>query len=590
MNEPENINLLSDNTLSTRQKRGFSLQLFWVILLPLIAFLLVVVFSSYSLHHQAMRTLVGDRDLRAVRAAARSLSEQLAHLEFSLKALSLSVQQGTDINPPNETIRLLATPFDGGVALFAADGTQLYASQPQPYLDQIAKNLPAFWAEIHSAPSQEVILSQAIPNRGTYIILLGTALPDDRVLVGVFFPAALAQRSLAELGGEGQVTLLVIDQNLNILYHLEGLVMGDNLASHTGVAEALRGESGINYFAAGHDHHVVAFSPVTPPGWALVIIESWEESAGSLLTTTQAAPLILIPVLFFVLAVLWFGARQIVQPILKLRSQAAELGRGNFAAIEEPVGGINEVRGLQAELAGMAVKLKTAQENLRHYIGAITSGIENERRSLARELHDDTLQSLIALNQQVQLLTHKVTTRGSPATPHQDLQKSVRQAIENLRRMTRGLRPPYLEDLGLAAALNMLKKEIRDTTGLEVKFTDLSQDQRLPADVENSLFRIAQEALNNALRHAQASQLEIFLAIEPREVKLVIRDNGRGFIVPDHPEQGAAQGHFGILGMVERAELAGLELNIESTPGIGSEVQVLYKVGSDTNQKKKINE
>jgi signal transduction histidine kinase len=559
-------------------RRGFSLQLFWVILLPLITFLLVVVFSSYSLHHQAMRALVGERNLRAVRAAAGSLSEQLDHLHFSLQALSLTLQQGTDLSRSDEIVGLLLSPFDGGVALFAADGTQLYASQLQPYLDQISGTLPVFWGDIHATTSQGIVLSQAIPNRGSFISLLGTALPDGRVLVGAFSPASLVRRSLAELGGAGQVTVLVIDKELNILYHLEGMVVGDNLASHAGVAEALRGESGINYFSAGHDHHVVAYSPVAPPGWALIIIESWEESAGSLLTTTQAAPLILIPVLLFVLAVLWFGSRQIVQPIQKLRSQAAELGRGNFAAIEEPVGGINEVRGLQNELAGMAAKLKTAQDNLRHYIGAITSGIENERRSLARELHDDTLQSLIALNQQVQLLKRGRGAGETTARPHKDLQKMVHLTIDNLRAMVRGLRPAYLEDLGLAAALSMLSKEIQASSGAEVRFTDQSQDQRLPAEVEIALYRIAQEALNNALRHAQASQLGLHLVIEPNQVILVVEDNGHGFDVPARPEQYAAQGHFGLLGMAERAELSGLKLKIVSSADRGTVVEVVYQV------------
>jgi signal transduction histidine kinase len=567
-------------------RRGFSLQLFWVILLPLIIFLLVVVFSSYSLHHQAMRALIGDRNLRAVRAAAGNLSEQLDHLHFSLQAISLSLQQGTDLSQAEKSVRLLLSPFDGGVALFAADGSQLYASQPQPYLDQITGSLPAFWDDIHATPSQGIVLSQAIPNRESYIILLGTALPDGRVLVGAFSPANLVRRPLAELGGAGQATVLVIDKELNILYHLEGVVMGDNLASHAGVAEALRGESGINYFSAGHDHHVVAYSPVAPPGWALVIIESWEESAGSLLTTTQAVPLILIPVLLFVLAVLWFGSRQIVLPIQKLRSQAAELGRGNFTAIEEAVGGINEVRGLQTELAGMAAKLKTAQDNLRHYIGAITSGIENERRSLARELHDDTLQSLIALNQQVQLLARGQGASETTARPHKDLQKMVHLTIDNLRAMVRGLRPAYLEDLGLAAALRTLLEEIRASTGADVRFTDQSQDQRLPAEVEIALYRIAAEALNNALRHAQASQLGLHLVIEPGQAKLVVEDNGHGFDVPARPEQYAAQGHFGLLGMAERADLSGLKLKIVSSADQGTVVEVLYQVDDTPNIEK----
>jgi len=90
--------------------------------------------------------------------------------------------------------------------------------------------------------------------------------------------------------------------------------------------------------------------------------------------------------------------RQIVQPSQSLEKQAAELGWGNFEAIEKPVGGIAEIHHLQAQLILMAQKVKAAQKNLRGYVNMITAGQEDERRRLARELHDDVVQSLIALD------------------------------------------------------------------------------------------------------------------------------------------------------------------------------------------------
>ncbi|MCE1254309.1 MAG: histidine kinase, partial [Anaerolineae bacterium] len=96
---------------------------------------------------------------------------------------------------------------------------------------------------------------------------------------------------------------------------------------------------------------------------------------------------------------LWFGARRIVQPLQTLEKKASELAQGNFASIHQPVGGIKEIRNLQYELIEMADNLKSARQSLHYYIGAITNSVENERRSLARELHDDTIQSLIALKQ-----------------------------------------------------------------------------------------------------------------------------------------------------------------------------------------------
>jgi signal transduction histidine kinase len=107
----------------------------------------------------------------------------------------------------------------------------------------------------------------------------------------------------------------------------------------------------------------------------------------------------------------------------------------------------------------MADKLKAAQQSLRSYIGAITAGVENERRSIARELHDDTIQSLIALNQRIQLNGRK--TSPNDKNDLAELQDLVHQTMTNLRRMVRGLRPIYLEDLGLVASLEMLQKPAR---------------------------------------------------------------------------------------------------------------------------------
>jgi len=238
----------------------------------------------------------------------------------------------------------------------------------------------------------------------------------------------------------------------------------------------------------------------------------------------------------------WFGARRIVQPLQKLEKQAANLANGDFAAIQIPVGGIAEIRNLQLELIEMAAKLKAAQQNLHSYI-------ENERRSLAREIHDDTIQSLIALNQRIQLLMMKAADPQKKEL--QEILALMKQTMENLRRMIRGLRPIYLEDLGLSASLEMLVNEMEQTANIPIKFQLHGLERRLDPNTEMLLYRMV-----------------IFIKIW---------DDGKGFVVPANPTDFTKYGHFGLIGMQERAEIINADFKISASPNNGTEIIIKIK-------------
>jgi signal transduction histidine kinase len=299
----------------------------------------------------------------------------------------------------------------------------------------------------------------------------------------------------------------------------------------------------------------------------------WQAVTDPALELTLVAPLALIPPLLFSLAALWFANRQIIQPLQKLEAQAAALAWGDFDAVHASVGGISEVQRLQKELAEMARKVQAAQEGLRDYIGAITAAQEEERARLARELHDDTIQAVIALKQRVQLAQQGVRDASTQRTLA-ELETLSEQTIENLRRMTRALRPIYLEDLGLAAALDVLARETAQNSGIAMEFQKIGREQRLPPEVELALYRIAQEALNNVVRHSQARRAEVRLTFDAGHITLEVSDNGVGFVVPQSPTDFAPNGHFGLLGMYERASLIGARLEVESAPGNGTRLKV----------------
>jgi two-component system sensor histidine kinase UhpB len=552
-----------------------TLQLFVLIVLPLTVLLLVVTFGSIGLHNQAMRSLVGDRDLRTVRAAASSLDQSFFHQEASIDMLAEAAQSGqafTDLVRSNE---LAVSSFDQGVALFAADGSLLAANQDvTKWVDRESAN-QASWADFLQKSRKGTQFSPVfLGNSGhAYISFVAAPSSQGNVIVGAYSPDLIMQFTLKDMIGTSQIAAWVITPQDQVIYQIGSLVPQENPVAHPGSASALRGESGINYYPTSQGEHVIAFSPIPRVGWGLVLEEPWESIAGPMLQTTQFAPLVLVPVVLLMIIALWFGLHQIVQPLKALEARAGELAQGDFGSIQKPVGGVPEIQNLQARLGEMAEGLREAQESLHSYIGDITAGVENERRSLARELHDDTLQALIAINQRIQLANLKTDPSQSQASL-EEVEKLVQQTMVNLRRMVRGLRPIYLEDLGLVASLGMLASEVQQTNGLPVQMTSNGAECRLAPDVEMALYRMAQEALSNVVRHAQASQAWLELEFREDQLQLTVRDDGQGFVVPPTPDRYARQGHYGLLGLYERAELIGARLSIRSKPGQGTTVTV----------------
>lgn len=558
--------------------RGLTLQMFVLLILPITLLVLVIAVAGLRLHQEAMRTLVGERDRRAARAAASTLAEQLNHRASAIQSLALrAVPEYTNASPQEivASADYLLSDFDGGLGLFQRGGTLLAG------VGEISR-----WAEIGAftdKPLNTVLTRDAPPaftliedpRSGDFVMLVAASVSKKGpIAAGVFTPALLIRATLASAISAGQqVVALVVSPEGQVLYQTGASLPEDDVVNHPGVAEALRGESGTTYFSVDGSEHVVAFSPVSPVGWALVIEEPWDAVASPLLRTTEAAPLMMVPVLVVAVLALWLAARQIVQPLRELETRAAALAWGDYEAIEQPVGGIDEIGRLQRTLVYLAERVRSAQEGLRSYIGAITTGQEEERRRLARELHDDTIQSLIALNQRLQLA--QLNINGDQAGESlEEVSAMTEQTIRDLRRITRALRPLYLEDLGLVAALEVLTRETNQASRITVRFHREGVEQRLSPTEELTLYRMAQEALSNVMRHSRAGRATLSLQFTPRTISLEVTDDGQGFEVPDSPAEFAHHGHFGLLGLHERAELIGAHLQLVSKPGHGTRLTV----------------
>ena len=554
--------------------RGIS-QLFAVTVLPLTLLLLLIAFGGVNMHQQDMRALVGERDERAVQSSAAALESELHHRMATITSMTVLSSKDLTYEEIFATTDDLAEDFNGGMAFLNSDGHLLANTNDSSVWRWISQNPQSL--SLASSSEREPIFSAPIldPNSmQLFVIVSAYSDSNDVIVAGAFSPEMLAAETISATYPTGShVTIYLLDGSRQLLY-MSGTFAQESLEpEHPGVAEALQGKSGVLYVKKERAEHVVAYSFIAPTGWALITEEEWEMVISPSLQLTQMAPLVIVPAFILALIAIWFGAKQIVQPLQKLESKAAALAWGDFDAIKDSVGGISEVQHLQMELTEMSRKVQASQNGLHDYIGAITSAQEEERTRLARELHDDTIQAVIALKQRVQL-AQKTVKDQSGRQSLDELETLAEQTIENLRRLTRALRPIYLEDLGLVTALEMLVREISQNNQLVVDFQKTGQERRLSHEVELSLYRIAQEALNNVVKHSNATHADLKIAFEPSEIQIEVADNGNGFIVPNSPTEFAPYGHFGLLGVHERADLIGARLEIESALGKGTRLTV----------------
>ena len=207
---------------------------------------------------------------------------------------------------------------------------------------------------------------------------------------------------------------------------------------------------------------------------------------------------------------------------------------------------------------------------------------ENERRHIARELHDEIGQVLTAVQMNIEAL--KRSPAGlSIGKRLDDSIELIDQALQSVRDLSLDLRPSLLDDLGLVNALLWYVERQSERTGLDVQFTFDPPQTRLRSGIETACFRIAQEALTNVIRHAEASHVWIELRQQQVEIELTIRDDGHGFEVRAARDRASKGASLGLLSMQERAELAGGRLVITSEMGSGTTVCARLPLESPDN-------
>jgi len=239
------------------------------------------------------------------------------------------------------------------------------------------------------------------------------------------------------------------------------------------------------------------------------------------------------------------------------------------------------IKDSQGEIIGAIETLRDVteqrrmQDSLRYYLSQITKVQEEERKRIARDLHDDTSQALYALSRQVDNFTRD----NAALTPDQstflkELRQQLNNTLEGIHRFTQELRPPMLDDLGLSAALRWQVSDLEKRSGIEAELTVSGVERRCSAEVELMIFRIVQEALRNVEKHAQASKVEVAVEFGKGKTKVSIGDNGKGFDLSGSLADLPRAGKLGLAGMEERVRLLNGTMKIESEPDKGTRVMI----------------
>jgi signal transduction histidine kinase len=573
--------------------RGLKIQIVLWTVLPLTLVLIGVAFTGVYSHEQAMRTLVEQRDRALATVSAGQVRELLRDRASALE--TLATEQAFHHQDIGAQLALLARAgdldglFGGDVALLDETGNLLPAGTPsQAWLQD--ERILEFTRSIMTR-QDTTIVSPLAQNNAQDNLLLGVPVRDE---TGTTYGILAAPVSLASLDLESvlsqirvgeQGAVYLVDSSGQILARSPADQARTDFEGHSGLDVALQDAAPGTTLCHAPDGErmTLAYAPVNfaDAGWRVLVEEPWNEVVGPVLRYSQFMPLVAALAVVVSLLTLYYGVRAIARPLQVLGEKAERVAWGDFEATRAPVGGVEEIEDLRRTLDQMARRIQSYQNGMHDYIAAITQGQEEERKRLARELHDDTAQALIALNQQVEMaqkLLDKDPERAAERLV--TVRAMLAETVESVRRFSRDLRPIYLEDLGFIPALEMLARprgggrEADQRQTLKVQFTVKGQVRRLSPDLELTAYRIVQEALSNVIQHAGATQAWVEVRFEDEDLVLSVRDDGQGFEPPDLPDTLVRQGHFGLMGIQERALLYAGKLAIRSAPGEGTEIIV----------------
>lgn len=564
---------------TSRTRRLLPQSVLWIAL-PLGLVMTAAIAAGLIAYQQVVSSLLVDRDRQLAALFAEqignSLSDQALVLQTALEATwarSGAGPSSLDLDPE------IARRFSCCIVVTDPSGRPLTATPPgwqpgprpvselAPFQAVLQVDQPVFSDVIHDPTTDRKIVVMALglhDARGQFAGVALAGLPLDDL------PIAGSIRGLAENDNE---FVYLVDSRGRAIYHPDHTRLGADLSDRPFVSRVIAGETGGMVWTTPTGERLVqGYAPIPGTDWGLIVREPWEVVVEPIRALGIGMALISLVVFATAAALLGVGVRRITRPISQLAAQIPRLaGGGGFDAPERS--GVEEIDLLTRSFERMAEQVEAYRAGLRRYLKAVTVSQEDERRRLARDLHDETMQDLLAIRRALELEQARLD-RPELGQAMQRIEQMLEQTMQGVREIARDLRPLMLEDLGLIPALRALLDTRAAEAGLDAEVRVEGETIALPAETELALYRISQEALTNARKHASASSVRIELAFAPDAVRLTIEDDGAGFRPPGSLAQLAQQGSFGLMGIQERVWAIGGELAIDSSPGHGTRIQV----------------
>ncbi len=571
-----------------------------ILLLAAVSMLPVLValaISGWLTVHQSMQRISHENQVLA-RAAGDHLDyilrRDLQRLENVQFALGIDLED-EDLQPERTALHntYLNSIFD---AVFIADlnGRVLWAEPfPQSFANTNVSSYPPVWQALdnkkpiisgvftlkNTAKSTIFIISPLRNREGQIAGLVGGQIdPARNTLQQFLLPIELAKAGYIDVIDSNGVVLASSDPQ-RVLKN-----QGDN----------------------SHEEMVTEQARLPNAPWFVAISQTKAEALAPVRTLELRfiiAGLLSLVVVFFLS---WGMARSLVKPIGQLKTVAQNISRGNLLQ-PVPVLGSDEIGELGQSFDVMRLELKKSLEEIQEWNRQLEAKIEQrtrqlqdsyreierkeaargqllqkvlmiqeeERKRVARELHDETTQSILGLVMRLEAAAAiSDDEAGRIKQMLADIRSLAVNTLDNVHKVIFDLRPSVLDDLGLLSALRWYAQNRLGELGIKARVEVTGEERELPPQVEIALFRVVQEAITNIVKHARAHNVLLNVEFKDATIAIEIEDDGKGFDMKTLSSQSGESQGVGLLGMQERVELLGGKFHIESQPGSGTNITI----------------